>query len=212
MAPDRTRRPRYFRSVAFADLLAHPDVVERLDLRSTVGFLALHGGLEPGTAEIARDAAERAGASSYTISQPRELHMHVPSVDADPDEMPQLAAFLAHVERIVSVHGYYRPLERPQAVLVGGANRDLVHALATRLRTVLPEYRIVDDVDAIPSHMRGLDPRNPVNLPEGGGVQLELPHHLRVVRPSRWDPHSALHERHTEILVQTVVDFAAQLA
>ena len=47
--------------MAFAELLAHPEVVEELELRSTVGFLALHGGLEPGTAEIARDAAARGG-------------------------------------------------------------------------------------------------------------------------------------------------------
>ena len=36
-------------------LLARPDVVEEQVLASTVGFLALHGGLEPGTAEIARE-------------------------------------------------------------------------------------------------------------------------------------------------------------
>src|SRR6476469_1664495 len=52
-------------TVAFADLLAHPDVVEEQVLAarppgSAVGFLALHGGLEPGTAEIAVSAARRA--------------------------------------------------------------------------------------------------------------------------------------------------------
>jgi phage replication-related protein YjqB (UPF0714/DUF867 family) len=197
--------------VAFADLLAHPDVVEHLELRSSVGFLALHGGLEPGTAEIARDAAARAGASCYAISQPRDLRMHVPSVDADPGEMPYLASFLAHVHTVVSVHGYYRPLERPQAVLVGGGNRELVAGLSLRLRVVLPEYRIVDDVDAIPSHMRGLDPRNPVNLTAQGGVQLELPHHLRAVRPSPYHGNTAMHRRHTETLLCSLVDFVAQL-
>jgi phage replication-related protein YjqB (UPF0714/DUF867 family) len=200
--------------MAFADLLAHPDVVEAIELRSSVGFLALHGGLEPGTAEIARDAAARAGASYYTVSQPRELRVHVPSVDTDPAEAPWLAAFLEHVRTVVSVHGYYRPLERPQAVLVGGANRTLVSELAARLRLVFPEYRIVDvvdDVDAIPSHMRGLDPRNPVNLATRGGVQLELPHHLRAVRPSRYDSQSALHQEHTALLIATVVDFVGAL-
>jgi phage replication-related protein YjqB (UPF0714/DUF867 family) len=194
--------------VGFAELLAHPEVVEELELRSAVGFLALHGGLEPGTAEIARDAAGRAGSSCYTVNQPRELHVHVPSVDADPDEAPRLAAFLDHVRTVISVHGYYRPLERPQSVLVGGANRALVTTLASELREVLPDYLVVDDVDAIPSHMRGLDPRNPVNLAERGGVQLELPHHLRTVRPSRYDAESALHEQHTAVLLATLVDFA----
>jgi phage replication-related protein YjqB (UPF0714/DUF867 family) len=200
--------------VTFAELLGHPEVVEELELRanSAVGFLALHGGLEPGTAELARSAAARAGASCYTVSQPRELHVHVPSVDADPDDAPHLAAFLDHVSTIVSVHGYYRPLERPQAVLVGGANRALVAALAGELRGVLPGYRVVDETDAIPSHMRGLDPRNPVNRAERGGVQLELPHHLRTVRPSRYDSQSALHEEHTATLLATIVQFAATLA
>ena len=197
--------------MGFAELLAHPEVVEELELRSAVGFLALHGGLEPGTAEIARDAAGRARSSCYTVNQPRELHVHVPSVDADPEEAPRLAAFLDHVRTVISVHGYYRPLERPQSVLVGGANRALVTTLAAELREVLPDYLIVDDVDAIPSHMRGLDPRNPVNLAERGGVQLELPHHLRTVRPSRYDAESALHEQHTAVLLATLVDFADRL-
>ncbi len=59
--------------------------------------------------------------------------------------------------------------------------------------------------------MRGLDPRNPVNLAERGGVQLELPHHLRTVRPSRYDAESALHEQHTAVLLTTLVDFADRL-
>src|SRR4051794_12311952 len=84
MGADATQRPaairlrepppwRYRRRVAFADLLAHPDVVEEQVLASSVGFLALHGGLEPGTAEIAGEAACRSGASCYAIVQPDDL-------------------------------------------------------------------------------------------------------------------------------------------
>jgi phage replication-related protein YjqB (UPF0714/DUF867 family) len=197
--------------MAFAELLGRPDVVEELELRSAVGMLALHGGLEPGTAEIASTIAAQTGASCYTISQPRDLRVHIPSVDADPEQMPRLAAFLHHVETIVSIHGYYRPLERPQSVLVGGGNRALVAALATQLRSALSDYRVVDDIEAIPTHMRGLDPRNPVNLAERGGVQLELPHHLRLVRHSRYDRDSDLHQGHTELLVHTVVEFVRTL-
>ena len=200
--------------MVFAELLAHPDVVEELELRSTIGFLALHGGLEPGTAELARDGAARTGASSYTVSQPRDLRVHVPSVETDPDDSPRLAAFLAHVHTVVSVHGYYRPLERPQVVLVGGANGDLVSGLAGTLRSVLPDYRVVDvvqDVDAVPSNMRGLDPRNPVNRAIRGGVQLELPHHLPAVRPSRNDSDTEAHQAHTATLLSTIVEFARSL-
>ena len=63
-----SRRRRYRRRVAFAELLAHPDVVEELVLRSPVGFLALHGGLEPGTAEIARDGGPARRARRATRS------------------------------------------------------------------------------------------------------------------------------------------------
>ena len=52
--------------------------------RSPVGFLALHGGLEPGTAEIAGEAARRSGTSWYTIVQPDDLKHHVPSHENDP--------------------------------------------------------------------------------------------------------------------------------
>src|SRR5881397_3777507 len=73
---------------AFAEFLAHPRVVERLTLRSSVGFLALHGGLEPGTAEIAEAAASRSRASCYTLVQPGDLRWHVPSHHVDPDDAP----------------------------------------------------------------------------------------------------------------------------
>ena len=93
--------------MAFADLLAHPDVVEEQVLASSVGFLALHGGLEPGTAEIAWEAARRSGASCYAIVQPDDLKHHVPSHEHDPLRAPLLAGFLEHVDAVLSVHGYW---------------------------------------------------------------------------------------------------------
>jgi phage replication-related protein YjqB (UPF0714/DUF867 family) len=86
--------------------------------------------------------------------------------------------------------------------------------LAGELRAVLPEYRIVDvvrDADAVPANMRGLDPRNPVNRTARGGVQLELPHHLRSVRPSRSGFDTEAHQAHTATLLSTVVAFAESL-
>src|SRR5262249_17511325 len=93
--------------VAFVELLAHPDVTEEQGLGSPVGFLALHGGLEPGTAEIARESARRSGASWYLIVQPDDLKRHVPSHEHDPAESPLLAGFLDHVDVVISVHGYW---------------------------------------------------------------------------------------------------------
>jgi hypothetical protein len=42
-------------------------------------------------------------------------------------------------------------------------------------------------------------------------VQLELPHHLRAVRPSRNDSDTEVHQAHTAMLLSTVVAFAESL-
>jgi phage replication-related protein YjqB (UPF0714/DUF867 family) len=48
----------------FDELLRQPGVVEEWELRSPFGFLAIHGGsLELGAAEVAAEAADRAGMS-----------------------------------------------------------------------------------------------------------------------------------------------------
>jgi phage replication-related protein YjqB (UPF0714/DUF867 family) len=196
------------RGVAFADLLAHPDVVEEQVLASSVGFLALHGGLEPGTAEIARDAARRAGASCYAIVQPDDLKRHVPSHETDPGCAPLLAEFLAHVDTLVSVHGYWGHDDLHSALLVGGGDRALAAELARRLRSALPDYRVVDDLDRIPRRLRGLDPRNPVNRASRGGVQVELPHPVRAIGPYGYGERGELYRAHTETLVSTLAGFA----
>ena len=165
-----------------ADLLATPGVVERCDLHSRVGFLALHGGLEQGTAEIASDAAARAGASIYTVVQPEDLRWHIPSSRYDPDHSPELARFLDHVDVVVSVHGFgglRGSDERWITALLGGANRAFAAHLAGALRGALPAYRWLDDIDRIPATLRGVHPRNPVNRPRCQGVQIELPPRVR---------------------------------
>ncbi len=198
--------------MAFADLLAHPEVVEEQVLASSVGFLALHGGLEPGTAEIARAAADRSGASCYAIVQPDDLKHHVPSHETDPACAPLLAAFLDHVDALVSVHGYWGHDDLHTALLVGGGDRVLAAVLADRLRAALPEYRVVDDLDRIPRRLRGLDPRNPVNRASRGGVQIELPHPVRAIGPYGYGERGEIHRRHTEALVAALAAFAVEVA
>jgi phage replication-related protein YjqB (UPF0714/DUF867 family) len=197
--------------VAFAELLAHPAVVEEQVLASPVGFLALHGGLEPGTAEIAREAARRAGASCYAIVQPDHLKAHVPSHESDPACAPLLAEFLDHVEAVVSVHGYWGHDDLHRALLVGGADRALAAELATRLRMALPDYAVIDDLDGIPRRLRGVDPRNPVNR-SARGVQVELPHPVRAIGPYGHGTRGELHRAHTEALVATLAAFARTVA
>ncbi len=197
--------------MAFADLLAHPDVVEEQLLASPAGFLALHGGLEPGTAEIARAAARRSGASCYVIVQPDDLKHHVPSHQTDPGCSPLLAEFLGHVETLVSVHGYWGHDDLRHALLVGGGDRVLAAELAGRLRVALPGYRVVDDLDRIPRRLRGVDPRNPVNR-ASRGVQVELPHPVRAIGPYGAGARGEVHRAHTAALVDVLAAFAADVA
>jgi len=193
--------------VRFAQFLAHPDVAEEISLESTVGFLALHGGLEPGTAEIARRVARAARASCYAVVQPDDMKVHVPSHQTDPTCSALLARFLAHVDTIVSVHGYFGRRELHSAVLVGGRDRDGAAALARTLRSALPDYRVIDDLTQIPRRLRGIDPRNPVNLVPHG-VQVELPHPLRAIGPYGRGAHADRYRGHTSALVDALVDYA----
>jgi phage replication-related protein YjqB (UPF0714/DUF867 family) len=164
------------------EFLEFPGVEERSVLRSPFGFLALHGGLEAGTAEIANAAADSSGASVYAVVQPDDLRWHIPSHNYDPVHSGELATFLDHVDVLVSVHGYgglRGSDDRWITALLGGGNRRLASELARALRRALPHYRFVDDVDRMPVELRGVHPANPVNRARGGGVQIELPPRIR---------------------------------
>jgi phage replication-related protein YjqB (UPF0714/DUF867 family) len=162
------------------DLLGHDGVEEECRLGSRFGIMAFHGGsLERGTDAIAAAAAERSGASLYAVRQPADLRWHVPSVEFQPERSPALARFLGHVEVAVAVHGYGRH-DMWTTLLLGGRNRPLASALGGVLRAELGDgFTVVDDLDAIPLELHGVHPRNPVNLPPSGGVQLELPPRVR---------------------------------
>jgi phage replication-related protein YjqB (UPF0714/DUF867 family) len=177
------RPPPPATEVTWTDLLARRDVAERCDLRSPVGVLAFHGGLEAGTLEIARATAAAAGASLYTVEQPEDLRWHVPSAAVDPARSPALAAFTDHVVVAVAVHGYGRG-GRPWDVLLGGTNRQLASLLADELARHPPLVG-VHALEDIPTRLRGLHPANPVNLPPAGGVQVELPVRARLPRSRR---------------------------
>lgn len=185
----------------FDELLAHPGVEEELQLRSRFGFLAFHGGsLEEMTDVIATEAASRAGASLYAVRQPADLQWHIPSTMIDPAESPALQRFIEHVELAIAIHGFGRQ-DMWATLLLGGQNRELAQDLADALIGRLPQYTVVDDIEGVPVELRGLHPDNPVNLPRGGGVQLELPPRIRGMGPywSEWEGTGLT--PHTEALV-----------
>ena len=164
------------------DLLAVPGVVEEHVAGSRIGVCSLHGGgLGRTTDVVAREVAARTGASFYGVIQPDGSRHHLPSTRFDPAHSGRLADFLDGIDVVVSIHGYGRD-DDFWAVLLGGSNRDLAHHTAGCLRGHLPgDYRVVDDLDLMPRNLRGVHPRNPVNRPAHGGVQVELP------PPVRWN-------------------------
>jgi phage replication-related protein YjqB (UPF0714/DUF867 family) len=169
----------------FEELLAHPGVEEVCELRSSFGLMAFHGGnLERATDTIATTVAMRTGASLYAVVQPHDLRWHIPSIEVQPAASSNLAEFLDHVDIAIAFHGYGRE-GYWTTILLGGANRALARHVGSAVRgSVGPHgYTVVDDLDDIPSPLRGVHPRNPVNLPVGKGVQLELPPRVRGTTP-----------------------------
>ena len=205
-------------------LLTEPGVDEVLDLRGPVGFLALHGGAQDRvTDEIASAAADASGASLYAVVQPPTLRWHIPSYRYDPAESSRLRSFVEHVQVAISVHGYgvdsWRMDWRPpgfdetrvgrfhalEAFLIGGRNRERADDIAERLRAALPDYEVWDDLDRVPPKAAGQDPRNPVNLPVEGGVQVECPARVRGLGP-RAAPED------TAVLIDVLAETAAAWA
>lgn len=167
----------------FGALLALPGVVEHCELRSPIGVMAYHGGsLEQATDLIGAAVAAAAGASYYAVVQPEGVREHVPSIAVRPAASARLAAFVDHVDVVVTLHGYGRR-DLFLSLLLGGTNRRLAEHVATHLRPALPDYTVVTDLADIPAELRGLHPHNPVNLPRGGGVQIELPPRVRGISP-----------------------------
>lgn len=192
----------------FAEVLAFDGVVEEAELRTSFGFMAFHGGgLEEMTDVIARAAAERSGASYYGVVHPPHWELHLPSTRIRPAESELLAAFVDHVDVVITIHGFGRRAMMT-SLLLGGRNRVLAGHVAAHLRRALPAYDVVDEVEAIPKELRGMHVRNPVNLPAGGGVQIELPPRVRGSGPLWWDWEGGL-TPHTEALIDGLATAAA---
>src|SRR6195952_960448 len=113
---------------------------------------------------IGRDAAERSGSSFYAVCQPPGLDWHIPSHRVSPEQSPAMAAFVEHVDVVVTVHGFGRR-GLFTSLLLGGQNRDPSEHCGTALRAAPPAYDIVTDLERIPRDLRGSPAANPVNLP-----------------------------------------------
>lgn len=193
----------------FDELLAHPGVREECELRSRFGFMAFHGGsLEEVTDVVAREAAQLSGASYYGVLQPNDLQWHIPSHQVRREHSTRLSAFLDHVDTVITVHGYGRQ-GYFTTLLLGGRNRRLAAHVGAQLRTALPVYTVLDDIDQIPRELRGLHQDNPVNVPTHAGVQLELPPRVRGTTPLFWDWEGPEPSPHTQRLIRALADAVA---
>ncbi|WP_159025346.1 poly-gamma-glutamate hydrolase family protein [Streptomyces pluripotens] len=140
-----------------------------------IGLLALHGSNEGGTGELADLIARRTGATSLVFTQPDvQRPVHLPSRRMAAEHCVLLRRFLDRVSLTVSLHGHMRP-HAPRTVFLGGRNRAAALVLARELGELAPRFQAVTDLAAIPVALRGVHPRNPVNLTRLGGVQVELP-------------------------------------
>jgi phage replication-related protein YjqB (UPF0714/DUF867 family) len=176
------------------EFLARPEITELCEIRGRFGVMALHGGnLERTTDVVAREVAQRTGASLYAVLQEPPHRQHLASTAFDPKQSPALTRFLGHVDVVISVHGYGRP-RLWHHLLLGGTNRDLASHVVQHLRQGLPRrYKLVDDLDEIPSGLSGQHARNPVNCPPAGGVQIELPPSIRWnFREWGWSDHQGI--------------------
>ncbi len=160
-------------------LLETSDAYEELEIRSEVGLMAYHGGtLEKATDAIARETAELCGASYYGLIQTNDDPLHFPSTKLFEYASENLNVFFQHVRIVITIHGYGRE-HLFHSVLLGGRNRALASHLASFLKMALPDYSFENDLEQIPKELRGLHPKNPVNIPALTGVQVELPPTLR---------------------------------
>ncbi|MDQ2638832.1 MAG: poly-gamma-glutamate hydrolase family protein [Actinomycetota bacterium] len=188
---------------SLSELLTEPGMIEYSTLRSRFGFLAIHGGgLEQMTDVIAERAADAATASLYVLRHPDHYPHHLPSARYRAHESERLAQFLAHVDVVISLHGYGR-IGHSTQLLAGGRNRALAEHLARHVE--IPGYRVITDLDAIPRELRGLHPDNPVNRVRGGGTQLELSPRVRGISPRSQLPGDDGLSPATSALVQGLV-------
>jgi phage replication-related protein YjqB (UPF0714/DUF867 family) len=164
-----------------SELLATPGVVEGVVFRSRIGVLALHGGLEAATEVAAHRCADIAAASFYAVVQPPDLRFHVPSTKFDPRHSRKLSAFLEHALIAVSFHGFGRKgLE--ETGVVGGSNKRMRQMIAAAVADQTDLNAVAKDPD-IPAGLEGVHPRNPVNMPLWGGVQIEMSSRARHPGP-----------------------------
>jgi phage replication-related protein YjqB (UPF0714/DUF867 family) len=134
----------------------------------------------------------------------RDKQLSIDNIEVSPDASIRLQSFIEHVHTVITIHGFGRQ-GYYSSLLLGGQHRTFAQHVGSHLRTHLPAYKVITDIDEIPKELRGLHPRNPVNLPPGAGVQIELPPRVRGTTPLFWDWEGPSLPPHTESLISGLV-------
>ena len=119
---------------------------------------------------------------------------------------PALREFLDHVDVAIAVHGFGRQ-DMWATLLLGGGNRELAATLGAELTDRLPQYTVLDEIEAIPDPAARAAPRQPGQPAQGrwraartpaprarhgsvlegvGGHRPHAPHRSADRRPGRY--------------------------
>ena len=157
-----TPRPR----PVLDQLLATPGVQERcvlgLDVRVPARCTA---GSKPGTAEIAAGGRGRGERVDLRGRAARRHALAHPVAPLRPRAVGRAASRSSSTStsscRCTASADCAATTTAGSPALLGGSNRELAAELAAQLRDALPGYRWIDDLERIPSHLRGVHPRQP---------------------------------------------------
>ncbi len=148
--------------------------VEARDRGAKVLVLAIHGGIEPGSAELA-EAIAGENANLYTFRALESyagdfFDLHVTAANFDD---PRALALAKASDVCVSIHGYRDA--KTETVCLGGGNRRVRARVENALHATFPELVLREECKSI----EGVNRKNIVNRCREKGVQLELSKKLR---------------------------------
>jgi phage replication-related protein YjqB (UPF0714/DUF867 family) len=168
-----------------ANILLSPYIKEYMRIKDKIAVLALHGGfIEQGTEQISRYIEKNSNASIYIISGRAKGQnfnkFHITSSDVNIDESTKLKTIVNSCDSCITIHGHNKT-EFPNTIFLAGPDKNLLKILSASLRNKLPAcYKV--EAENIPEDINCSNKNNIVYKFKKGGVQIELPQSLRIIR------------------------------
>lgn len=151
-------------------------VVTECSAPHAVGIFGPHAIFEVGIDKIVFNVATQLDHCNFFFFR---TPLHIPSQWLHEDSVPELKKFLKSIQFMISLHGTSR-----NDIFVGGKNNEAVVITVTALRDVKWDqgafvFSAPQNQDVVPE-LAGVHEDNLVNFPPCGGVQIELPKHIRL--------------------------------